>query len=158
MNNSHFLFTEGGQGGRRGGAPQAPMLTCTLAPQFASTLGHSGQNSGTRAPLDPRRTLGPEHAMAALRRSRRPPCRVPGTLHRAGGPAVHPASRGPGCAFHFQADGDAWRWKEGLPGPPLHSRNYLNSWAPLGGRVAGSEMGSRHYRGDPRGEGFLEQR
>ena len=71
---------------------------------------------------------------------------VPGTPHRAGGPAVHQASRGPGCAFHFQADGDAWRWKEGLPGPPLHSRNYLNSWAPLGGRVAGSVVGGRAVR------------
>ena len=79
----------GGEAGR----PQVPTLTRTLALQFVSTPGHSGQNPGTRAPLDPRRTLGPEHPMAALRRSRRPSCRVPGTPHRASGgplPTRHP--------------------------------------------------------------------
>ena len=70
VRNSHFLFTEGAQGGRRGHAHLHAGPRVRL---------HFGPNSGARAPLDPRQTLGPERPVAAS----------------SGGRGVHPSGSPP---------------------------------------------------------------
>lgn len=123
VRSSRFLFTEGAPGGRRGRAPQDPHVlphpwSLGLPPE---SRPHKPEYRGARLSGPPKDNGARAPSGSHFQRSGSvppPPQRAARVLLAPTG-YLSPGRRDtPGCAFHFQACGDAWRPRGGQPRPP----------------------------------------